>query len=139
MTGNDFQLRFGRMEKLIGADGVNTLRQARIAVVGVGGVGSFVVEALARAGVGWLVLVDHDQIELSNTNRQLPALTGNYGRPKVEVMAERVKAINPRLSSFRGRSLSARKTSHLSSTATLLTLSMPLIQSRLKLLLSSMR
>ncbi|HHT05574.1 MAG TPA: tRNA threonylcarbamoyladenosine dehydratase [Hydrogenispora sp.] len=97
MTGNDFQLRFGRMEKLIGADGVNTLRQARIAVVGVGGVGSFVVEALARAGVGWLVLVDHDQIELSNTNRQLPALTGNYGRPKVEVMAERVKAINPEI------------------------------------------
>ena len=135
MTGNDFQLRFGRMEKLIGADGVNTLRQARIAVVGVGGVGSFVVEALARAGVGWLVLVDHDQIELSNTNRQLPALTGNYGRPKVEVMAERVKAINPRLSSFRGESLSAGKPPICPPRRPYL-LSMPLIQSRLKLLLS---
>lgn len=97
MTENEIALRFSRTEKLIGAAGLNTLRQARIAVVGVGGVGSFVVEALARAGVGWLVLVDHDRIELSNTNRQLHALTGNYGRPKVEAMAERVKAINPEI------------------------------------------
>ena len=95
MLEKETQMRFSRMEKLIGTAGVNTLRQARVAVVGVGGVGSFVVEALARAGVGWLVLVDHDRVELSNTNRQLHALTGNYGRPKVEVMAERVKAINP--------------------------------------------
>ncbi|NLC53626.1 MAG: tRNA threonylcarbamoyladenosine dehydratase [Firmicutes bacterium] len=95
MTEKETQLRFSRMEKLVGAAGLTVLRQARIAVVGVGGVGSFVVEALARAGVGWLVLIDHDQVDLSNTNRQLHALTGNYGRPKVEVMAERVRAINP--------------------------------------------
>lgn len=97
MTEKETPLRFSRMEQLIGPDGVTTLRQARVAVVGVGGVGSFVVEALARAGVGWLVLIDHDRIELSNTNRQLHALTGNYGRPKVEVMAERVQAINPEI------------------------------------------
>ncbi|NLY91537.1 MAG: tRNA threonylcarbamoyladenosine dehydratase [Firmicutes bacterium] len=95
MTEEEGVLRFSRTERLIGADGLTVLRRARIAVIGVGGVGSFVVEALARAGVGWLVLVDHDRIELSNTNRQLPALAGNYGRPKVEVMAERVTAINP--------------------------------------------
>ncbi|WP_231133176.1 tRNA threonylcarbamoyladenosine dehydratase [Capillibacterium thermochitinicola] len=95
MLEKETQMRFSRMEKLIGTAGLSTLQQARVAVVGVGGVGSFVVEALARAGVGWLVLVDHDQVELSNTNRQIHALTGNYGRPKVEVMAERVKAINP--------------------------------------------
>lgn len=95
MSGKEAESRFNRTEKLIGVDGLTTLRRARIAVVGVGGVGSYVVEALARAGVGWLVLIDHDQIELSNTNRQIHALEGNYGRPKVEVMAERVKAINP--------------------------------------------
>ncbi|HHT47844.1 MAG TPA: tRNA threonylcarbamoyladenosine dehydratase [Firmicutes bacterium] len=97
MTVKEGVLRFSRTEQLIGADGLMRLRRARIAVVGVGGVGSYVVEALARAGVGWLVLVDSDQIELSNTNRQLHALAGNYGRPKVEVMAERITAINPEI------------------------------------------
>lgn len=87
--------RFRRLELLIGPEGSAALDRARVAVVGLGGVGSFAVEALARAGVGWLVLIDHDDICLSNTNRQLHALEGNYGRPKVEVMEERVKAINP--------------------------------------------
>ncbi|HEY8392021.1 MAG TPA: tRNA threonylcarbamoyladenosine dehydratase [Capillibacterium sp.] len=95
MTEEEGVLRFSRTARLIGADGLTVLRRSRVAVIGVGGVGSYVVEALARAGVGWLVLVDHDLVEITNTNRQLPALTGNYGRPKVEVMAERVRAINP--------------------------------------------
>jgi tRNA A37 threonylcarbamoyladenosine dehydratase len=95
MTERQSEIRFSRTAQLIGTDGLATLRRARIAVVGVGGVGSYVVEALARAGVGWLVLIDHDQSELSNTNRQLHALEGHYGQPKVELMAERVKAINP--------------------------------------------
>ena len=127
MTEKETQLRFSRMEKLVGAAGLTVLRQARIAVVGVGGVGSFVVEALARAGVGWLVLIDHDQVDLSNTNRQLHALTGNYGRPKVEVMAERVRAINPESIVVAWQILSEGNLP--SCTATLLILSMPLIRS----------
>ncbi len=87
--------RFERTELLIGAEGLATLRRARVAVAGIGGVGSFVTEALARAGIGWLVLIDYDDVEITNTNRQIHAMAGNYGRPKVEVMAERIKAINP--------------------------------------------
>jgi tRNA A37 threonylcarbamoyladenosine dehydratase len=87
--------RFSREELLIGAEGIHKLDRAKVAVIGLGGVGSYTVEALARAGVGWLILVDYDEVCLTNTNRQLHALKGNIGRPKVEVMEERVKAINP--------------------------------------------
>ena len=87
--------RFSREELLIGQEGIKKLDQARVAVIGLGGVGSYTVEALARAGVGWLILVDYDEVCLTNTNRQLHAVEGNYGRAKVEVMEERVKAINP--------------------------------------------
>ncbi len=89
--------RFSRTELLIGPEGLETLRQKQVAVAGLGGVGSYTVEALARSGVGSLILVDFDEICLTNTNRQLHALAGNYGRSKVEVMAERVKAINPEI------------------------------------------
>ena len=68
---------------------------ARVAVVGVGGVGSWVVEGLARSGVGALTLIDLDDVCVTNTNRQLHALEGTVGRPKVDVLAERVQAINP--------------------------------------------
>lgn len=87
--------RFSRTELLIGPDGLHKLNNQRVAVIGLGGVGSYTVEALARAGVGWLILVDFDEICLTNTNRQIHAVAGNYGRSKVEVMTERVKAINP--------------------------------------------
>ena len=87
--------RFSRTERLIGPSGLSALHRARVAIVGLGGVGSYVVEALARAGIGWLILIDYDDIELTNTNRQLHALEENYGRSKVDVMAKRVKAINP--------------------------------------------
>ncbi len=89
------QHRFSRTELLIGSEGLAKLNSARVAVIGLGGVGAYTVEALARAGVGWLILVDFDEICLTNTNRQIHAIEGTYGRPKVEVMAERVKAINP--------------------------------------------
>lgn len=89
------QHRFSRTELLIGSEGLEKLNTARVAVIGLGGVGAYTVEALARAGVGWLILVDFDDICLTNTNRQIHAIEGNYGRSKVEVMAERVKAINP--------------------------------------------
>lgn len=87
--------RFSRAELLIGKEGLVKLDRSRVAVIGLGGVGSYTVEALARAGVGWLILADYDEICLTNTNRQIHALLGNYGRRKVEVMEERVKAINP--------------------------------------------
>lgn len=94
------QHRFSRTELLIGEEGLERLFSAKVAVVGLGGVGSFTVEALARAGVGRLVLIDFDEVCLTNTNRQIHAITGNYGRSKVEVMAERVKAINPQAEVF---------------------------------------
>ena len=87
--------RFQRTEILIGQDGVKQLAVSRVAVFGVGGVGSFVVEALARAGIGSFLLVDYDVVDISNINRQIPALTETVGQPKVEVMAERIYQINP--------------------------------------------
>jgi tRNA A37 threonylcarbamoyladenosine dehydratase len=87
--------RFSRLELLIGANGLQRLQEANVVVFGVGGVGSFATEALARSGIGKLRLVDHDVVALTNINRQLPALESTIGRLKVEVMAERIKEINP--------------------------------------------
>jgi tRNA A37 threonylcarbamoyladenosine dehydratase len=92
---NDSELRFGGMARLYGRAGLKRLRAAHVLVVGVGGVGSWTVEALARSGVGTITMVDLDEICVSNVNRQLPALDGTIGRPKVEVLAERIRAINP--------------------------------------------
>ena len=87
--------RFSGIDRLYGAGALARLSAARVAVIGMGGVGSWVVEALARSGVGHLTLVDADDICVSNSNRQLPAHAGQFGRPKVEAMAERCRAINP--------------------------------------------
>lgn len=87
--------RFERTAMLLGEDAVDRLRRATVAVFGVGGVGSYTVEALARAGVGQLLLVDNDTVSVSNINRQLVALHSTVGRLKVEVAAERVRDINP--------------------------------------------
>jgi tRNA A37 threonylcarbamoyladenosine dehydratase len=92
---NDFEIRFGGIARLYGAIGMERLRTAHVCAVGLGGVGSWAVEALARSGLGRLTLVDLDEICASNVNRQLHALNGAVGRPKVEVMAERVRAISP--------------------------------------------
>lgn len=86
---------FARTEQLVGPEAYERLRQARVAVCGLGGVGSFTVEALARAGVGHLRVIDHDVVNASNLNRQLFALRSTLGRPKVEVAAERIRDINP--------------------------------------------
>ncbi|MET0328682.1 MAG: tRNA threonylcarbamoyladenosine dehydratase [Luteimonas sp.] len=87
--------RFSGIERLYGVGSVDRLLARHVAVVGLGGVGSWVSEALARSGVGALTLIDADDICVSNTNRQLPALEGHYGRNKAEAMAERCCAINP--------------------------------------------
>ena len=90
--------RFAGIDRLYGVGSVERHAAARVAVVGMGGVGSWVVEALVRSGVGHLTLIDADDICVSNTNRQLPALDGQYGRNKAEAMAERCRAINPDIS-----------------------------------------
>ena len=87
--------RFAGIDRLYGRGAVEWLAARRVAVVGLGGVGSWVAEALARSAVGALDLVDADDLCISNTNRQLPAVAGQYGRNKAEAMAERCRAINP--------------------------------------------
>lgn len=84
-----------RTALLLGAEAVSCLEASRVMVVGVGGVGAYAVEALARAGVGELILVDSDAVALTNLNRQIPALHSTIGEPKVEVMHRRVLDINP--------------------------------------------
>jgi tRNA A37 threonylcarbamoyladenosine dehydratase len=89
--------RFAGIERLYGAGSVARLGAARVAVVGVGGVGSWASEALVRSGIGSIALIDADEVCISNTNRQLHALAGTLGKAKVTVMAERLQAINPAL------------------------------------------
>lgn len=87
--------RFGGIERLYGRGALDRLAAAHVAVVGVGGVGSWTVEALARSGIGHLTLIDLDDVCITNVNRQLPAFEGQFGRPKIDVLAERVRAIHP--------------------------------------------
>ena len=87
--------RFSGIDRLYGSGALARFRDSRIAVVGLGGVGSWAVEAFARTGIGHLTLIDADDLCLSNTNRQLPAIAGQYGRNKAAAMAERCLAINP--------------------------------------------
>ena len=88
-------MQFSRTALLIGEEGVEKLKNARVAVFGIGGVGGYVVEALARSGVGALELIDKDTVSVSNINRQIIALHSTVGRYKTEVAAERAKDINP--------------------------------------------
>lgn len=87
--------RFARTRLLVGDEGLARLEQAHVAVVGLGGVGSYALEALARAGVGRLTLIDHDAVAVSNINRQLLALDSTVGQPKVDAARARVAGINP--------------------------------------------
>lgn len=91
----DFKRRFGGIARLYGNAALELFGTAQVCVIGVGGVGSWAVEALARSGIGALTLVDLDQVSESNINRQLPALGSTLGRAKVTVLAERVLDINP--------------------------------------------
>lgn len=89
---------FIRTELLLGEDGVAALQQAKVAIFGIGGVGGYVAEALARSGVGAFVLVDRDVVSISNINRQIIATTRTVGKPKAELMRERIMDINPEAS-----------------------------------------
>ena len=88
---------FSRTALLLGGEGMEKLKKARVAVFGLGGVGGYVVEALARSGIGALELVDHDTISLTNLNRQLLATVDTVGQAKAEVAKKRVLAINPEI------------------------------------------
>lgn len=91
----DYLQRFGGIGRLYGSAALPRFHAAHVAVIGVGGVGSWAVEALARSGIGALTLIDMDDVCITNTNRQLPALAGTLGRPKVQVLADRVREIAP--------------------------------------------
>lgn len=88
---------FSRSASLLGAEAMERLKASHVAVFGVGGVGGYTAEALARSGVGALDLIDHDTVSISNLNRQIIALRSTVGRKKVEVMAERIADINPEI------------------------------------------
>ena len=87
--------QFSRTEMLIGKEGIEKLKNSKVAIFGIGGVGSYVVEALARAGVGSFILIDNDEVSISNINRQIIATTKTIGKPKVEVAKQRILEINP--------------------------------------------
>ncbi|MCS4509177.1 tRNA threonylcarbamoyladenosine dehydratase [Xylophilus ampelinus] len=91
----DAARRFGGLERLYGVDGAQRIRHSRVAVVGIGGVGSWTAEALARSGVAGLVLIDLDHISESNVNRQIHALTPTVGQAKILAMRDRIALINP--------------------------------------------
>ncbi len=90
-----FDRRFDRLARLVGEDRLRRLQRAHVMVVGVGGVGSWAAESLARSGIGTISLVDFDDVCITNFNRQLHALEGRIGQPKADVMAERLRQINP--------------------------------------------
>lgn len=91
------QQRFSGIDRLYGLGSVERLSACHVAVIGIGGVGSWAAEALVRSGLGAITLIDADEVCISNSNRQLHALEGQFGRAKVDVMAERLVAINPTL------------------------------------------
>ncbi|MDP2559679.1 tRNA cyclic N6-threonylcarbamoyladenosine(37) synthase TcdA [Psychrobium sp. 1_MG-2023] len=92
---SQFDLRFGGTKRLYGEDAVEKLANAHVCVIGIGGVGSWAAEALARSAVGEITLIDLDDICVTNINRQIHALSDTVGQSKVEVMAQRIRAINP--------------------------------------------
>lgn len=95
MPHRQTEQRFAGIERLYGKEAMALLQQMHVCVVGIGGVGSWAAEALARSGIGTITLIDNDEVDISNTNRQIHAVTSNYQRSKVVVMAERINEINP--------------------------------------------
>ena len=91
----EMQHRFSRFEKIIGKENLSCLQEKKVLVLGCGGVGGYVVEALARSGIGTIILVDYDIIDITNINRQIIALDSTVGKKKVKVLEKRVKSINP--------------------------------------------
>lgn len=97
LQNDEYDRRFAGVAKIYGESSFNHYENSHVMVIGVGGVGSWAVEALARTGIGELTIVDMDVVAASNINRQLPAMTSTLGQEKIEVMAERCRQINPRM------------------------------------------
>ena len=97
LQDDEYDRRFAGVAKIYGEDSFSHYEKSHVMVIGIGGVGSWAVEALARSGVGELTLVDMDVVAASNINRQLPAMSTTLGHEKIAVMAERCRAINPRI------------------------------------------
>ena len=97
LQDDEYDRRFAGVGKIYGEENFHYYEKSHVMVIGIGGVGSWAVEALARTGVGELTLMDMDSIAASNINRQLPAMTATLGQEKIEVMAERCRSINPRI------------------------------------------
>ena len=112
--------QFSRTELLIGKEGIEKLQKAKVAVFGIGGVGSFVVEGLVRVGVGHLIIVDYDKYDITNINRQLGAMHSTIGKYKVDVMKERVLDINPniKIEAYRTNEIDGGETSLIDSSIT---------------------
>ena len=90
------QHRFSRLEKIIGKENLTNLSKKKVLILGCGGVGGYVIESLARSGIGSLVIVDYDTVDITNINRQIIALDSTIGKDKVDLLEERVKEINPK-------------------------------------------
>ncbi|MCK4080036.1 tRNA threonylcarbamoyladenosine dehydratase [Acinetobacter radioresistens] len=97
LQNDEYERRFAGVAKIYGDEAFNYYEHSHVMVIGIGGVGSWAVEALARSGIGELTLVDMDVVAASNINRQLPAMTATLGQEKIAVMAERCYSINPRI------------------------------------------
>jgi len=97
LQNDEYERRFAGVAKIYGDEAFNYYEHSHVMVIGIGGVGSWAVEALARSGIGELTLVDLDVVAASNINRQLPAMTATLGQEKIAVMAERCYSINPRI------------------------------------------
>ena len=96
LQDDEYERRFAGVAKIYGDSAFQHYAHSHVMVIGIGGVGSWAVEALARTGIGELTLVDMDVVAASNINRQLPAMSSTLGQEKIEVMAERCRQINPR-------------------------------------------
>ena len=127
---------FQRTELLIGKEGIEKLQNAKVAVYGIGGVGSYVVEALARGGVGHLVLIDYDKYDITNINRQLGATHSTIGKYKVDVMKERILAINPnaKVDTFKPDEIESGETNIIDSTFTYVVDSIDTMKNKLDLI-----
>lgn len=128
--------QFSRTELLIGKEGIDKLQKAKVAIFGIGGVGSFVVEGLARAGIGKLIIVDYDKYDITNINRQLGALHSTIGKYKVDVMKERILDINPNaiVEAYRPDEIEGGETNIIDSSITYIVDAIDTMENKIKLI-----
>ncbi len=130
------QEQFSRTELLIGKEGLEKLNRAKVAIFGIGGVGSYTVEALARAGVGNIVIVDYDKYDITNINRQIGALHSSLGKYKVDVMKERILDINPnaKVEAYRPSDIEGGETNLIDSSFTYIVDAIDTITNKIKII-----